>query len=61
MAAMGSMGSMALLWFDTPSMALKQVLLMRIDCFEALRNLPEEHMSPWTRVVDTHGSVSLCA
>ena len=28
MAAMGSMGSMALLWFDTPSMALKQVLLM---------------------------------
>jgi hypothetical protein len=28
MAAMGYMGSMMLLWFDTPSMAPKQVLLM---------------------------------
>ena len=28
MAAMGSMGSRARLWLDTPSMALKQVLLM---------------------------------
>ena len=28
MAAMGSMGSRARLWLDTPSMALKRVLLM---------------------------------
>jgi hypothetical protein len=30
MAAMGSMGSRARLWLDTPSMALKRVLLMHV-------------------------------